>query len=170
MHPITIIRDADIGSLTPPPNAYRERESARAVVFNDDGKIAILFASKKNYHKLPGGGVEEGEDLNAALVRELREEIGCAIKNPREFAMIEEYRNKQTLHHIAHCFLAELEGEVGTTRMDESEIADGFTTEWMNLSDAIAKIAGETAIESYEGKFIRLRELAFLKEAAHIIA
>lgn len=169
MSPLQVIRDADIGSDIPAPDVYRERTSARAIVFNADGKVAILHATKKNFHKLPGGGVEEGEDLSIALARELREEIGCSAKNLREFAVIEEYRNKYALHHTSHCFLADLDGEIGTTAMDESEIAVGFVTAWMDILDAIKTIESETEFESYKWKFIRLRELAFLKEAARII-
>ena len=169
MNPIQIIRDADIGSDIPAPSVYKERTSARAIVFNADGKVAILHATKKNFHKLPGGGVEEGEDVPTALARELQEEIGCSAKNLRELAVVEEYRNKYALHHTSHCFLADIDGEVGPTAMDESEIAAGFITVWMNLSDAISTIESETAFESYQWKFIRLRELAFLKEAVRIV-
>lgn len=169
MNPLQIIKDADIGSEIPAPNAYRERTSARAILFNADGKVAILHATKKNFHKLPGGGVEEGEDLPTALARELQEEIGCSAKNLRKLAIVEEYRNKYALHHTSHCFLADIDGEAGPTAMDESEIAVGFVTVWMDLLDAINTIESETEFESYEWKFIRLRELAFLKEAVRIM-
>ena len=169
MNPLKIIRDADIGSDIPAPDAYRERTSARAIVFNTEGKVAILHATKKNFHKLPGGGVKKGEDLPTALARELQEEIGCSAKNLRKLAIVEEYRNKYALHHTSHCFLADLDSEMGPTDMTESEIASGFTTEWMNLSDAIQKIESETEFGSYQWKFIRLRELAFLKEAVRIM-
>lgn len=169
MNPLQIIRDADIGSDISAPDVYRERTSARAIVFNENGKIALLHATKKNFHKLPGGGVEAGEDVKTALARELQEEIGCSAKNLRELAIIEEYRNKYSLHHTSHCFLADLDGEIGPTAMDENEIAVGFVTVWMSLEEAINTIESETEFESYQWKFIRLRELAFLKEAARIV-
>ena len=113
--------------------------------------------------------MEEGEDVPTALARELQDEIGCSAKNLRELAVVEEYRNKYSLHHTSHCFLADLDGEIGPTAMDESVLAVGFVTVWMNLSDAIKVIESETEFDSYQWKFIRLRELAFLKEAVRII-
>ena len=169
MKALKIIRDEDIGESFPTPSAYREQVSARAVIFDDEGKLALLNATKKNFHKLPGGGVEKGEDIQTALARELREEIGCAARNLRKIGIVEECRNKYALHQVSHCFLANLDGEIGATDLDESEIADGFKTVWMNLKDAIKTLESESAIENYEGKFIRLRELAFLREAANVI-
>jgi 8-oxo-dGTP diphosphatase len=68
------------------------RKAARAVVFDDDNKIAILKVAKRNYHKLPGGGVEDGEDLMKALEREVIEEAGCKITVTEEVGRIIEYK------------------------------------------------------------------------------
>ncbi|NOQ56220.1 MAG: ADP-ribose pyrophosphatase, partial [Nanohaloarchaea archaeon] len=46
---------------------YRLRKASRAIVINDENKIALLFVSEHNYHKLPGGGLEPGEDTSSAL-------------------------------------------------------------------------------------------------------
>ena len=138
MEVLKIIRDADIGSDFPAPASYRERRASRAIVFDRDGKIALLDATKKNYHKLPGGGIDEGEDIKTALDRELQEEIGCTVKNLRELGTIEEYRNGNLrLHQLSYCFLADLDGEVGVPHLEDGEAADGFEIVWMNLEDAI---------------------------------
>ncbi len=164
MRTIKTIREEDTGSNNEVTAAYKERVAARAVVFDDAGQVALLHASKKHFHKLPGGGVEAGESIEAALERELLEEIGCAVTNVRELGIVEEFRNKFNLRQLSHCFLADLAGSKGSPDLEEDEIADGFETVWLDLDEAIGILEKETDIEDYEGRFIRIRDLFILKE------
>ena len=75
----------------------RHREAARAVVFDFENKVALLHVKKHAYHKLPGGGLEEGEDIKTALEREMMEEIGCQVEVQNEIGEIIEYRNQHDL-------------------------------------------------------------------------
>ena len=93
MKTLKTIYDTDVGYNNPEPKEYKLRNAARAVIFDTDKKVALLHATKKSYHKLPGGGIEDGEDMQAALKRELLEEIGCEANNLRDLGIIEEYRN-----------------------------------------------------------------------------
>jgi 8-oxo-dGTP pyrophosphatase MutT (NUDIX family) len=54
-----------------------EKFSTRAVIIRD-GLIAMQKGAAGDY-KLLGGGVEQGEDLRQALVREVREESGLLV-------------------------------------------------------------------------------------------
>ena len=58
---------------------FSVRESARAVVIDNDGNVALLHVAKKEYYKLPGGGIEGSEDKISSLLRECKEEIGCDV-------------------------------------------------------------------------------------------
>jgi len=169
MKNLKIIKDEDLGLNNPAPAVYKERVASRAIVFDKEGNIALLHATKKNYHKLPGGGVEEGEDIISALKREVLEETGCSIENIRELGAIEEYRNKFELHQISYCFLADLAGDKGIPNLEEGEIADGFEPVWITMQDAIKTLESEANIEDYQGKFIQVRDLVFLRKAVAVL-
>jgi len=159
------IRDGDVGSDIPDCIPAQERRASRAIVFDADGNVALLHATKKFYHKLPGGGIEQGEDIETALRRELMEEIGCSVKNLRELGSVEECRNKWELRQISYCFSGDLDGLKGAPQLEESEIAAGFEPVWMSIEDAIKTLESEAPVEDYEGRFIQLRDLTFLREA-----
>lgn len=67
---------------------YKIRRAARAVIFDESGKMALLHVTKDGYHKIPGGGVEDGEDIKEALCREALEEAGCSIEITNELGLI----------------------------------------------------------------------------------
>jgi len=165
MRILKIIKDQDFGTEVKPFVANCEREAGRAVVSDRENNIALLNVTKKKYHKLPGGGVEKGEDIISATRREVKEEIGCEIINIRELGIIEEYRNKFGLYQISYCFTADLSGDKGTPSFEQGEIDDGFEPIWLNIDLAIKTLESESDVENYEGKFIQLRDLTFLKEA-----
>lgn len=162
------ITDKDFDSNIPAPEKYKEREAARAVVFDKDNNVAILHVTKDHYHKIPGGGIEEGEDIMQALKREVLEEIGCEIENIKELGIIEEYRNKHPLHQTSYCFTANVFGEKGKPNFTAKEIAGGFEVTWLSLDDAIEVIRNEDESEIYESDFMTKRDLAFLKEAKNL--
>ena len=164
MNLLKTIRDADIGVDSQASPNYDKREAARAIVFDKDRNVALLNVTKKNYHKLPGGGIEEGEDIETALRREVLEEIGCSIENIRELGIIEKYRNNLKIHQISYCYIADVVGDKGLPNFVGDEIDDGFQPEWMKLEDAIKTLESEINVGDYEGKFIRMRDLIFLSK------
>lgn len=142
---------------------YTLRKSARAVLLNSDGKMATQYLEKYTFHKLPGGGVDDGESLEEALRREVLEEVGCNCKILRPVGLVIEYRNKYKLLHISYCYVAEVVGVVGQPELEEGEVEEGQVTLWLTPEDALAKMKTDVP-GKYEGNFILRREVSFLEE------
>lgn len=141
---------------------YKIRKASRAVIFNEENKIAILNVSNDNYHKLPGGGIEKDEDIITALRRELMEEVGVEVDILNELGMIIEYRDSFKQLQISYCYLCKVVGEYQETSFTEEEKNNGFILEWVSLNEAISILEKDNP-EKYMGKFIRERDLEFLK-------
>lgn len=147
---------------------YNCRQAARAVLFDNNNKVAILEVTKLGYHKIPGGGIEEGEDKKTALKRECLEETGCNINIKNELGIIIEYKDEYEIKQNSHCYLAKVSGQKGKVDFTEKEKSKGFVLRWINLDEAI-KLFEKDKTKNYEGGFIRIRDLIFLKEAKKYI-
>lgn len=147
---------------------YKVREAARAVVFDSEGKVALLHVSKKDYYKLPGGGLEGDEDKLIALARECKEEIGCDVEDIRELGQVTEYRKMWDLKQISYCYLAKVKGEKCDPDFTESELEDGFEIVWLPLEEAIETMRNSRT-ENQEGAlYIVPRDIAILEAAKNI--
>ncbi len=161
MKPFLTITDADFG-LDHKAKSYRTRTAARAIL-QKEGKIALLYVAKYDYHKLPGGGIEENETLQQGLQREVMEEVGCRISNERKVGEIIEYRNLLGVKQTSHCYIGDAE-EVDSPTFTNKEIAEGFQVRWLPYDEAI-KVMQKSHPEYYKGKFTVRRDLEFLIQA-----
>lgn len=166
------IREKDVfgRAKTKKITRYKTLKSGRAVVLDNRGKIALLNVSKRKYHKLPGGGRKKNESIIQSLKRECLEEIGCQIIIKKEIGKIIEYRNWETpLKHTSFCYLAKIKGKKGKSRFTSRELKQKFKVNWLSLDRAIRIIKKDKPIDYY-GKFIKLRELTYLKKAKEILS
>ncbi len=145
---------------------FRRREAARAVVFDAEGRIALLHVAKKNYYKLPGGGLEGDEDRHLALRRECLEEIGCAIEIQGEVGMTVEYRKIFSLHQTSYVYRASVVGKKGSPEFTPEEAAEGFEVVWLPISDALTALRSSRATDAEGREYIVPRDIAVLETAS----
>ena len=148
---------------------FKERSAARAVVLNGKNQIALLKSNTHNYHKLPGGGVEPGEDMRVTLKRELLEEIGCTANVITEIGEIIEYRDKRELKQISHCYLAKQVGKQKDPSFTQSEIDEGFEVIWADDINMAIELLIQDQLENYDGLFIQRRDTTFLQAAKELL-
>ncbi|MDP2812546.1 MAG: NUDIX domain-containing protein, partial [bacterium] len=120
---------------------YKLRIAPRAVLFDNDNKVALLHVAKYDYYKLPGGGKEPSEDLIEALKRECYEECGCNIEVTGEIGQILEYRDRIALKHETYGFLAKVVGEKKEPLFVQDERNSNYKLLWLDLDKAIELVA-----------------------------
>ncbi len=148
--------------------SFEIRESSRAVVFDKKRRVALLHVGTHEYYKLPGGSVEEGENPQQAILRECKEELGCAVHVHAEVGCITEYRSKHNCTQISYCYVAMTETENAPLALTEREIENQCVPVWTDMRTAIRWIEAAKP-NSYGGRFVQLRDLTFLKKALEML-
>jgi ADP-ribose pyrophosphatase YjhB (NUDIX family) len=114
------------------------KHAVRAIVVKDN-KLLVMHRNKfgKEYDTLVGGGVDMGETLEQALFRELAEETGVQVSNPR-LVFVEEAGAPYGTQHV---FLCEYVGgePVLSPQSGEAKInqlgANLYLPQWLSLGD-----------------------------------
>lgn len=145
-------------------STYERKFSARGVVFDENNNVALLPATAHNYYKLPGGGLDDGEDQVEAFRRECAEEIGTDVEVIKELGDVIEYRDEKLCIQTSHCYMARAVGDRQKPVFTERESKNGFKEAvWVSLDKAI-ELMESSSTENYFAKFIVERDLFILKK------
>jgi len=112
------------------------RPSVYGVIIKDD---KVLFIPQWDGYDFPGGGVEKGETLEQALLREVKEETGLRVEKDRIIAceqdFFRDHRYKDISYHsiLIYFLCVNPEGEISTDGFDELEKEYARKAEWINV-------------------------------------
>ena len=53
-----------------------KRSAARIILIDNDWKVPLLYSSKYDIYVIPGGWIEQWENIQEAVIREAKEETG----------------------------------------------------------------------------------------------
>lgn len=150
-----------------------DRSIARAIAFDDSGYFYFVRAERDDDFgratliETSGGGVEDGESLNEAILRELKEELGVSAEIICKIGVVSDYYNLIHRHNINNYFLCRVLS-FGESSLTEDE-ANCF-----HLSTL--KLTFDEAIKEYElrsstrlGRLIARRELPVLLRAKELL-
>lgn len=146
------------------------RFGSRGVVVDKPLNVAMMYMSKTKLYKLPGGGVDEGEDARDAFLREIQEETGYEAEIIHELGYIEEHKNRNKYLQFSYCYIAIAKASFRDTKLTENEIQLGMAVQWMSLDQALAVMNDSVlTCTDYSSKFMLLRDMTILKEAVRIL-
>ena len=148
------------------------RVVARGVVINESGRMALhrihrddIFG-KQDYYETPGGGVDEGETLVQALIRECKEELGEDIEVLQPLGVVKDAYNLIQRKNENHYFLCKklAQGERHFVSEGDKLIQE---TVWVSVEEAIALLKGQE--NKGVSALVKARELPILEEAIRVL-
>ena len=120
------------------------RTAVRGIILRDD--LIMLIRTAKGDLKFPGGGLEENETFEEALIREIREETGYVnvkVKTDNPFATyierkIDKYDTQAIFESRSYYSFVNVIGEERIdVKLDDYEEVLQFQAEWIPIKDAI---------------------------------
>jgi nucleoside triphosphatase len=108
-----------------------------ALIFNQAGKVLLIKSHKwRRQYIVPGGHIELGETMEAALRREIKEETGLSIYDI-EFASLQEFIFDETFHEKRHFlfidFVCRTDADAGAVVLNDE--AQEYV--WVSVEEAL---------------------------------
>ena len=112
----------------------------KALILNSKGNILLAF--NNNTYQFPGGHLDDGEEIDECMKREIKEEVGIDVEVGEPFLSIETYdgnyfgTGKKVLNTIYYYrILTDLEPDFSRTKYDELEAKTDFDLFYVNFSN-----------------------------------
>ena len=142
---------------------FRNREAVRAIVVDENRKVALVHVGRDNYYKIPGGGIDKDENKIEALKRECMEEAGVNIKeNPQELGYIFEAKRTWEMTQNSYCYVARVEGEKKEPEYTSAELRQDFSFQWVDVEKAV-ELMQSNIPDDITLQYMAKRDLMFME-------
>lgn len=125
-------------------------ENSDTIPLSPNDKIVLAYAKNLDYYKFPGGGIHEGEEKTAALIREVAEETGLEVipESIEEAGLVHRIMQSEMfpktifIQDSFHYFCRVKTGADGkplikNQKLDDYERNDGFELRFVTVDEAI---------------------------------
>ena len=149
-----------------------KRACARGIILNDKNEICLLHVNgddifgHRDYYETPGGGVNQDETPEEAIIRECKEEIGAITEIIAEIGLVDDYYNLIGRNNLNYYYLLRVKGSCPKALEEyEKQIIENEL--WVDIDKAIELVDGckPTPISI----LVKNRELPIYKLARDII-
>lgn len=142
------------------------RKAVRLII-EKDSKILIGWRYKEDgktldYYLFPGGGIEDGESVEEAAIKEAKEEVGILVDNVRALGYEVKYDKDFDKPERAAKYRGSHDIWVAASYIEQdSELhgseGDSFKFNWMTVSEAIAAFLSTREDKGSLGKIAALK-------------
>jgi len=173
MNYITTISDKDIfpNKETVQVTEWALRKTVKIIIKNKENKIALVTNPVHKYFLLPGGGVEENEEILIAANRESMEEALCSIIKPEIFGVTEEYRARDGMRYETYGIFADIGETITQDLRTNQEKENNLSVAWFTKKEVEEKfnqqevLLRDGKVEFYNTGFNIVRDHILLKTA-----
>lgn len=142
--------------------SFRRVEKVRNVL-TDGSLYCLVYNGGEDYWTFPGGGVEAGESIEEAAVRETAEEVGAAVSELRLIGEVREFRAQRGTLQTTSFFASRLESQ-GVPQLTEEEERLHTRVEWVPAERAERLLEEQEAV-LYHRRFSRARDAGMFRMA-----
>lgn len=117
------------------------RPSVRAIIIRGNN-LAMVYSEKLKHYLFAGGGIDEGETMEEALVREVREELGLEVipETISEYGLIvrkEKGKKDDLFIQENYFFICDVKDEVGAQQLDIYEAEEEYVLKWVTPEEVL---------------------------------
>lgn len=122
----------------------KTRQTARAIMINDDYECLMAYSKMFRDYTFAGGGLKSGEDFETALRRELSEELGAIdliIYQPVGYTQELRYgiRGEDDIYLQTSMYYLCKVNRFNDQKLRECEVLHGLEPIWISIDDALTQ-------------------------------